>query len=86
MLFQLGQIVATPGVMQSVEAEQLPMLLKRHVMGDYGNLSDEDKEENERALQYGYRIMSSYDVEGVTVWIITEHDRSVTTFLLPEEY
>ena len=32
------------------------------------------------------RILSRYDVNGESVYVITEWDRSVTTFLLPSEY
>ena len=28
----------------------------------------------------------SYKIEGETIWVITEWDRSVTTILLPDEY
>ena len=34
----------------------------------------------------GARILSAYHVNGAKVWVITERDRSATTFLLPEEY
>jgi len=42
--FQLGQIVATPGALDAFEkAGQTPTeFLKRHVLGDWGDLCDED--------------------------------------------
>jgi hypothetical protein len=60
----------------------------RHLRGDWGNLDDEDKQENEFSVQNGYRILSSYRLngDGQRIWIITEEDRSATTILLPEEY
>ena len=88
-LFDLGQIVGTPGALQAMqEAEQDPLeLLVRHVTGDWGDLPDEDLAENELSVERGLRVFSSYQLKtGVKVWIITEHDRSVTTFLLPAEY
>ena len=46
-----------------------------------------DREQNERAVGHGGRLMSRYSTRSGTVfWIITEHDRSVTTILLPMEY
>jgi len=61
--------------------------LFRHLDGDWGELSPEDIRENELSLQYGWRLLSAYTLStGVRVWVITEADRSVTTFLLPEEY
>ena len=88
-LFGLGQIVGTPGALDAIEeAEQEPFeLLLRHVTGDWGDLDDEDKEENELSVKQGFRILSAYNLEtDVKVWVITEWDRSVTTILLPDEY
>lgn len=87
--FALGQIVATPGALKSIqEAGQDPLeLLRRHVCGDWGEVPEEDKEENELSVREGFRILSAYTLaSGVKVWLITEADRSATTFLLPEEY
>lgn len=88
-LFRLGHIVGTPGALDAlVEAKQEPIeLLLRHVTGDWGDLEDEDKKENELSVKEGFRILSAYNMDtGVKVWVITEWDRSVTTLLLPEEY
>ena len=70
------------------EAGQLPVeLLARHVTGDWGDLCDEDRAENEISVEQGLRILSAYELHtGVKVWVITEWDRSATTFLLPGEY
>jgi hypothetical protein len=58
-----------------------------HVVGDWGDLCAEDKEENNQALVEGMRILSAYAAANATkFWIITEADRSVTTVLLPEDY
>jgi len=61
--------------------------LARHLRGDWGDLCPEDWDANERALQYGGRLFSAYQEEGLPkIWIITEADRSATTILFPEEY
>jgi hypothetical protein len=89
MRFELGRIVATPGALRALEvAEQLPAeFLDRHVQGDWGDLGDEDKQENEFSVRHGFRILSAYTTSaGDKIWIITEADRSATTLLLPEEY
>jgi hypothetical protein len=89
MLFELGRIVATPGALQALEAagEQPTEFIDRHVSGDWGELDEEDKRENEFSLRNGFRILSAYTTSaGDKIWIITEADRSATTFLLPEEY
>jgi len=87
--FSPGQIVSTPGALEALEAHGVPplSLLARHLCGDWGSVCAEDAHTNEEALRYGYRVLSSYEIAPkVTIWIITEADRSVTTFLLPSEY
>ena len=89
ILFALGQVVATPAALAAIEeAGQNPMqFLLRHVTGDWGDLPEEDKQENEFSLDHGFRIFSAYHTtNGVKFYVITEYDRSVTTFLLPHEY
>ncbi|MBV8050961.1 MAG: hypothetical protein JOZ80_07230 [Acidobacteriaceae bacterium] len=88
-LFPSGHLVATPGALALLdETNKSPLeFLSRHLRGDWGDLCQEDKAENELSLRNGFRILSSYQVsETATLWIITEADRSVTTLLLPEEY
>jgi len=62
--------------------------LSRHVSGDWGDLCDDDRRENDLSVMEGFRILSAYRLPrtGVKLWIITEADRSATTFLLPSEY
>jgi len=87
--FPVGQVVATPGVLSALSSNrQSPLdLLRRHERGDWGDLDQEDKAANNRALKEGSRILSAYRLKDKTrVWLITEADRSATTLLLPEEY
>jgi hypothetical protein len=79
----------TPGAFEAFQrtGEQPIRFLARHVTGDWGELDEEDRMENEFSLQRGFRVLSRYILtDGTIIWIITEADRSVTTFLLPEEY
>jgi hypothetical protein len=88
-LFSLGQLVATPGALAALEkAGQGPLdFLSRHVHGDWGDLCEEDRRENQVSLERGFRLLSSYrTLAEVKLYVITEADRSVTTILLPEEY
>lgn len=87
--FSLGQVVATPGALRALEISgESPLeFLRRHVTGDWGELDEDDRRENELSLREGFRLLSSYRLRsGEKLWIITEADRSVTTLLLPEEY
>jgi len=88
-LFPLGQIVATPGALETLaRANQTPNeFLLRHVSGDWGELDAHDLAENMYSLKHGFRVMSSYRTKsGDTLWLVTEADRASTTLLLPEEY
>ena len=87
--FSLGRVVATPRAFQALEkAEQLPAeFLDRHVNGDWGEVTDADKQENERSVEQGSRMLSAYTTSaGDRLWVLTEADRSATMILLPEEY
>lgn len=88
--FQTGQLVMTRGVDDLVQSGRLDptRYLRRHLKGDWGDLSDNDWQANDKALRSGEdRLFSSYDIGPVLkLWIITEWDRSVTTLLLPDEY
>ena len=88
-LFDLGQLVATPGALAALEktGQNAMDFLSRHVRGDWGELPKEDKDENQLSLDKGFRLLSSYrTTAGDKLWVITEADRSHTTLLLPEEY
>jgi len=69
-------------------ANQNPFeFLEKHQAGDWGELCEEDKIENEFSVHNGLRILSVYRTRNnVKVWVITEADRSATTLLLPHEY
>jgi hypothetical protein len=96
--FKLGQVVATPSALATLErlGKSFWHYISRHVNGDYGDLSEDDKQANEDALVDGSRILSSYILEGegddtMKLWIITEAeddsgDRLATTLILADEY
>lgn len=89
--FEPGRIILTRGVADRVEYDNsfdhfITVCLFRHLTGDWGNLCEEDKKENEFAINNYARIFSAYDESNDKIWIITEADRSVTTILFPEEY
>ena len=100
-LFSTGSLYATPGALEALEearqqtqdwknspAETAQELFNRHQCGDWGDLEDADKEENEVSIREGLRILSAYKLKatGQKLWVITEADRSATTILKPDEY
>ncbi|WIG71436.1 type I restriction endonuclease subunit M (plasmid) [Photobacterium damselae] len=86
--FDLGVIVATRGVDAFIDGNYVALipLLNRHINCDWGDCPKEDAISNNWATHKGNRIHSSYELNGEKIWIITEHDRSVTTILFPSEY
>lgn len=87
--FELGAVVMSAGVralIGNLPHQLLEPCLLRHKNGDWGNVCQEDKEANDDATRQGFRVMSEYRFSGERIWLITEADRSVTTFLLPSEY
>lgn len=95
--FDLGTegVVATPGALELLEEHGVApaTLIRRHHHGDWGNVSEGDRELNERSLETGDRLMSSYSLgeDGDAIWVITEAvgedgRRSVTTILRPSDY
>lgn len=92
--FALGELVATPAAMRALveNGEGPAFYLERHQTGDWGTLSIDDRQANERALATGARILSSYLLpDKRRVWVLTEAvddggGRPLTTVLLPEEY
>ena len=77
----------TQGISEILSHEDILSSLKRHMLGDWGDLCKEDIRANESALALGGRLLSKYKAQsGVSFYIITEGDRSYTTLLLPEEY
>lgn len=94
LMKQLGQVVATKGVADRMDADSefwnfVYASLGRYVHQDWGDSPEEDKAQNDASLKDGERIEAVYkrpEHEDDTIWIITEWDRSVTTILFPDEY
>ncbi|MBT9455068.1 MAG: hypothetical protein IV097_00460 [Burkholderiaceae bacterium] len=85
----MGRVVATVGALRKMQMNGIdPLaLLTRHSTGDWSEMDLEDRKANAEAAASGLRVFSAYRVsETDRIWIITEADRSVTTFLLPHEY
>ena len=88
-LFPLGQVVATPAVLEYLTAHGISAreYLHRHTHGDFGDVPAEDAASNVHAIRAGGRIISAYCMAGgERVWIITEADRSSSCLLFPSEY
>lgn len=95
MLFNLGAIVQTSGVCERRKEDPafnqfVQECLARHIKGDWGDLDDQDKKENQLSLGERLRLFSMYERKKMKsvgkIYIITEADRSSTCILFPDEY
>jgi hypothetical protein len=87
--FPLGRIVITRNALNTLPSEDVHQALARHAAGDWGDVCEEDRQENEFSLDKHLRLFSVYHTSETPprkFWIITEADRSATTVLLPEDY
>lgn len=83
----LGRVVITRAAVAALPDGDVLSAIRRHEHGDWGDLDAHDTRENELALEHGNRLLSVYhSSNGTKFYIITEHDRSLTTVLLPEDY
>jgi hypothetical protein len=85
-LFDLGQVVTTRSVAESVDPSKIASMIRNHITGDFGVLENEDIDSNKQAIEQGDRVLSAYMVQGQKVYVVTEWDRSYTTVLYADEY
>jgi hypothetical protein len=60
--FALGQTFITPGAEEALQIAGQTALefLRRHMSCDWGELSEDDVQENELSLKEGFRLLSNY--------------------------
>ena len=92
MKFNVGEVFVTSGIQSRIKedskfADFVGKSFTRHCDGDWGNLCEEDKAMNDRALANGDdRMLSRYDYNDEKIYIITEWHRQQTTILFANEY
>lgn len=95
--FNLGKVVVSYRVSQLLMgnnrfAREIDLSLRRFCIKDWGNISDEDKQINEEALQYpdDLYLLGAYQTSCGKIWIITNRatenpGENITTVLFPDE-
>ncbi len=92
MKFELGQVVSTCGIANTMEEHpgfrsEVMKIMLRYMEGDWGDTCKEDKPLNDDAVKSGEdRILAAYETSQGKIWIQTEWDRSYTTIMFPDEY
>ena len=86
MKFIFGELIITAAALDAIPADDICNALDRHIRGDWGDLDDDDRRENELGLRIGLRLLSAYcSGTGFKFFVLTSADRSLTTVLLPDE-
>ena len=70
MKLTLGRVVITPGALDALNGEDVLLSLARHQQGDWGDVWEEDWNQNDYAVGQLLRILSSYrDRNGCKFWV-----------------
>jgi hypothetical protein len=82
--FSLGRVVATTEAIEAIRClgRQPTEYLLRHQIGDWGDVPAEVAKDNDCAANRERRVLSVYRLNGGTLWIITDAERSTTCMLL----
>ena len=73
--FPCGRVVVTDNAAENLSGEDMVVALRRHLHGDWGDLEAPNRQDNDRGLLQGCRLLSAYQNRaGLRFWIITEAD------------
>lgn len=87
-LFHPGRLLVTPAAHAALRANGIPVIsvVLRHIASDWGDLSDEDRQQNDVSIAAGLRLLSLYRLpDCARVLVITEWDRSRTSIRLADD-
>lgn len=82
MRFDIGEIVITPAANDALAANSLTLedLLTRHRAGDWGEVSAQVREVNERGLLEQFNLQSAYPLpDQRRLVVVTNGERTATT-------
>jgi hypothetical protein len=81
-LFHPGKLLITPAALAALRENDVPVIsvMLRHIAGDWGTVSDSDRQQNDLSIAAGLRLLSIYRLpDGNRIIVNTEWDRSNTT-------
>lgn len=81
-LFHPGRLLISSVAHTALRANGIPVVsvMLRHIAGDWGTVSDDDRQQNDLSITAGLRLISLYHLPDRTrILVITEWDRSNTT-------
>jgi hypothetical protein len=81
-LFHPGRLLVAPAAIEALRSNGVPLIsvVLRHIAGDWGVVSEDDKRQNAVSIATGLRLISIYRLPDQTrVLVITEWNRTHTT-------
>lgn len=81
-LFHPGKLLVSHAALAALRTNGVPVIsiVLRHIAGDWGVVSEDDKRQNDISIMAGLRLISIYRLPDQTrVLVITEWNRSNTT-------
>lgn len=81
-LFSPGKLLVAPAAIEALRSNGVPVIsvVLRHIAGDWGVVSEDDKRQNDVSITTGLRLISIYRLPDQTrVLVITEWNRAHTT-------
>ncbi|RQZ49983.1 hypothetical protein [Burkholderia sp. Bp9099] len=84
-LFHPGRLLITPEAHHTLRLNSIPVIsvILRHIAGDWGIVSDDDKRQNDLSIDARLRLLSVYRLpDDSRLIVVTEWDRSSTTLEL----
>lgn len=81
-LFHPGKLLITRVALAALRENGVPVIsvMLRHIAGDWGTVSDTDRQQNDLSIAAGLRLLSIYRLpDGNRIIVTTEWDRSNTT-------
>ena len=81
-LFHPGKLLITPVALAALRENGVPVIsvMMRHIAGDWGTVSDSDRQQNDLSIAAGLRLLSIYRLpDDNRIIVTTEWDRSNTT-------
>ncbi|KLU23138.1 hypothetical protein EOS_27325 [Caballeronia mineralivorans PML1(12)] len=84
-LFHPGRLLVTHAALATLRVNGIPVIsvLLRHIAGDWGIVSEDDRQQNDLSIGAGLRLLSLYRLpDGARIFVSTEWDRSSTAIQL----
>ncbi|AXE91061.1 hypothetical protein [Paraburkholderia terricola] len=81
-LFQPGRLLVSPAALTALRANGVPVIsiVLRHIAGDWGIVSEDDRRQNDLSIATGLRLISVYRLPDQTrILVVTEWNRANTT-------